>query len=159
MEPIRIVWGTGAGPTPLSAYDGALADANVHEYNLSTLSSVIPPDATIERVDTAPSLGTIGDQLAVVEASTTAQSGPLTAGVGWTRRADGSGIFYEAAESSRRKDVIEHITSGLQSGLSRRSGSFDDPTVETASTTADDVADQYASAVVLAVYGSGESLL
>jgi arginine decarboxylase len=157
MEPIRIVWGTGTGPTPLAAYDGALADANVHEYNLRTLSSVIPPDATLERTGTAPSLGTVGEQLTVVEASATAQSGPVSAGLGWARRADGSGIFYEAGDTADVETVTDRVTDGLAAGVGRRAGQFDDPRIQTASTVADE--EPAASAVVLAIYGSGEPTL
>jgi arginine decarboxylase len=155
MEPIRLVWGTGTGPTPLAAYDGALADANVHEYNLLTLSSVIPADATIERVGTAPALGPIGAQLAVVEAGTTTQSGPISAAVGWARREDGSGIFYEAADTAPTEAVTDHVITGLDSGIERRAGTFTEPTVQTASTVADDTTERYASVAVLAVYGTG----
>jgi len=51
---IRIAWGTGAGPTEMAAYDAALADANLHNYNLVSVSSVIPADADVEVVGTAP---------------------------------------------------------------------------------------------------------
>ena len=47
--PITLVSGLGRGPTPLAAFDAALLDAGVANYNLLCLSSVIPPGSTIVR--------------------------------------------------------------------------------------------------------------
>jgi arginine decarboxylase len=159
MEPIRIVWGTGAGPTALAAYDAALAEANVHEFNLLRLSSVIPPHATIERAGTAPALGTVGDRLSVVEASATTRSGEASAALGWARRANGSGIFYEDEGEAAPETVIDRLADGLAAGVDLRSGSFEEPDVQTISVDVDDVDDTYASVAVLAVYGTGDPVL
>ena len=40
---IQISTGIGIGPTQLSAFDSALNNAGVANYNLLKLSSVIPP--------------------------------------------------------------------------------------------------------------------
>jgi arginine decarboxylase len=40
---IHVSSGRGEGPTPLAAFDAALRDAGVSNYNLIALSSVIPP--------------------------------------------------------------------------------------------------------------------
>ena len=67
MDTIRIVWGVGDGPTEMASYDAALADAGVHNYNLVTVSSMIPAGAEIEVADTAPYLGPPGNRLTVVQ--------------------------------------------------------------------------------------------
>jgi pyruvoyl-dependent arginine decarboxylase len=41
--------GLGVGPTALAAFDAALLDAGVANYNLICLSSVIPPGSRLER--------------------------------------------------------------------------------------------------------------
>lgn len=46
---IFVTTGTGDGPTPLAAFDAALINAGVANYNLLYLSSVIPADAVIQR--------------------------------------------------------------------------------------------------------------
>ena len=79
MNTIRVVHGVGEAATKMASYDAALADANVHNYNLVTVSSVIPSDATVEAVGTAPDLGPAGERLTVVEARAT------TGGVGTVR--------------------------------------------------------------------------
>lgn len=93
---LRVVWGTGTGPTGLAAYDAALCDAGVGDHNLVRLSSVLPADVPLEQVGTAPDLGPVGSELRVVEASATAApGGAAAAALGWVRRDDGSGLFYE----------------------------------------------------------------
>lgn len=158
MGTIRIVTGSGHGPTPTAAYDAALAEAGVHNYNLVTLSSVIPADATIERVGTAPDLGPIGHGQYVVQAAETTDEGEAAAAIGWTRESDGPGIFYEVSGSNERR-VREDVQAGLASGRDLREWEFGDDHValETAKTTED--GDEYASAVVLAVYGRTHTLI
>jgi arginine decarboxylase len=152
---IRILEGSATGPTALSARDAALADAGVHDYNLLTLSSVIPADATLERVDEAPDLGPIGARLHVVEGAATA-SGPATvrAGLAWTREDGGPGLFYEDGGESDEATIRQRLERGISEG--RRLRGWGDGEVETLVTraTADDGA--YAAAVVLATYGRAE---
>ncbi|MEZ3115550.1 pyruvoyl-dependent arginine decarboxylase [Halobaculum sp. MBLA0147] len=69
---IHVAAGVGHGPTELSAFDAALADAGVGDYNLVTVSSVVPADGTVRVVDRAPDLGPAGGRLTVVRATTTA---------------------------------------------------------------------------------------
>ncbi len=45
---IVLARGIGRGPTELAAFDAALRDAGIANYNLLGLSSVIPPGSTIE---------------------------------------------------------------------------------------------------------------
>ena len=159
MEPIRVVWGTGRGPTALSAYDAALADANVHEYNLLQLSSVVPSGATIETPGTAPDLGPAGGELRTVEAAATTDAGPVSAALAWQRRADGSGIFYEAEAETEAGRVVDQVRTGLSAGVDLRQGEFADPSVQTVTTTAAEHDAEHAAAAVLAVYGTATPIL
>ncbi|WP_336036174.1 pyruvoyl-dependent arginine decarboxylase [Halobacterium yunchengense] len=155
---IRVVWGTGSGPTELAAYDAALADAGVHNYNLVAVSSVIPADADVEAVGTAPDLGPAGHGLTVVEAHANA-AGPrrVSASLAWATSDDGPGLFYEVADEASAADVEERVRAGLDAGMALRNWTYGDATVRTASVNA--AAGEYAAAVVVAVYGDGESLL
>lgn len=158
MSTIRVVWGTGTGPTAMSAYDAALADANVHDYNLVTVSSVVPASAAVEAVGTAPDLGPAGNRLTVVEAHANA-AGPrhLSAGLGWTREPDGPGLFYEVADETDPADVEARVRAGLDAGRELRDWAFDGERVETTTVTAD--SGEYASAVVVACYGESEPII
>ncbi len=44
---IDIVWGESEGKTLLSAFDRALLNAGIHNFNLIPLNSVIPPQSVI----------------------------------------------------------------------------------------------------------------
>ena len=94
---IELVWGTGSGRTELGAFDAALSGANVHNYNLVELSSIVPEGATIERVGALePERWTTGDLLAVVLASNTSstEGERIAAGLGWELAEEG-GVFME----------------------------------------------------------------
>lgn len=156
--PIRVAWGTGSAPTEMAAYDAALADANLHNYNLVSVSSVIPADATVEAVGTAPELGPAGNELTVVEAhADTAGPGRASAALAWAARDDDPGLFYEAAGETSPDDVESRVTAGIQAGLDLRDWSIDDPAVR--SVTVEAEPGEYAAAVVLAAYGDSDPLL
>ncbi len=155
MEPIRVVWGTATGPTEMASYDAALADAGVGDYNLVSVSSVAPPGATVEAVGEAPDLGPVGGRLTVVEARATARA-PVSAGLAWAQSPSG-GLFYEAGDTATPETVADRVERGLAAGQELRDWAFEEPTVRTVAAAPDD--DPVATAVVLAVYGSAESLL
>jgi len=160
MSVIRVAWGHATAPTALSSFDAALAEANVHNYNLITLSSVIPAEPPVERVGTAPDLGPAGQGLTVVQSHETVEPGsenPAVAGLGWLRSESGRGIFYEVA-GTNRADVETAIRDGLAAGRELRDWAFEDePTVQIE--TADSEPDEYATAVVVAAYGESEPLV
>ena len=156
MNTIRIVRGVGDAPTKMASYDAALADANVHNYNLVPVSSVIPADATVEDVGTAPDLGPAGNRLTVVEArATTGGVGTVSAGLGWTV-GPGPGLFYEASGEDPGA-VRRSVEVGLAAGRDLREWTFDDEHV--AVTTAEGDGEGYTTAVALAVYGESEAIL
>lgn len=150
---IRVVWGTGTGPTAVAAYDAALVDAGVGAYNLSTVSSVVPADASVEAVETAPPLGAPGDCLTVVEArANAADAARATAGLGWAV-GPGPGLFYEACGAFDEPAARREVETGLEAARRLRDWEFDDIDVRTASLRASSA---HAAAVVLAVYGDAE---
>lgn len=155
-RPIRVVWGTASGPTPVAAYDAALAAANVHEYNLAHVSSVVPPDAVVEAVGTAPDLGPVGGRLWVVEARATAEGpGRATAALGWATGADG-GVFYEAAGAVDEAAAREAVVAGLAAARDLRDRELPDEAVRTV--TVDATRGSHAAAVVVAAYGEAEPM-
>lgn len=100
---IRITTGTGEGPTPLAAFDAALRNAGVANYNLLELSSIIPTGSRIQRSKPSSSAGEYGHRLYVVLAHRTeTQKGKTAwAGLGWTQdKASGRGLFVDVNGSS-----------------------------------------------------------
>lgn len=153
---IRIVWGTGTARTEKASFDGALHAANVHQYNLRELSSVIPAEASIEVSECAPDLGRTGNALdAVLARKTSPPDTRAAAGLAWARADTGAGIFYEA-EGTDPESVRERLTTGIEHGCELRDI---DPDIETRVVTAEPAAEQYSTAVVLAAYGESKSLL
>ena len=102
---IQITSAVGSGPTALGAFDAALQNAGIENYNLIPLSSVIPPGAELElsRFATPPS--EYGHRLYVVMARhETSQVGEEAwAGLGWTQEPEtGRGLFVELHGTSKR---------------------------------------------------------
>lgn len=159
MGAIRIVWGTASGPTAMASYDAALADGNVHDYNLVTVSSVIPANGEIEVIGKAPDLGPAGERLTVVQGQKTVPpeaEAPAVAGLGWDREPNGPGIFYETSGTDPEK-VTKDLEAGLAAGRDLREWNFENGGQRLV--VAEPDSGKYSTAVVLAVYGRGESLL
>ena len=155
MGTIRVVWGTASAPTAMSSYDAALAEAGVENYNLVSVSSVIPSGAHVERAGTAPDLGPVGERLTVVEGRATVGEGPAAAGLAWATTADGRGLFYESSGRTAG-GVREEVRAGLRAGMDLREWTFVD---EGSEVVAADAGEGYATALVLAVYGRSSPLL
>jgi len=164
MSVIRVVWGSRTGPTETAAYDAALAEAGVHDYNLVTVSSVVPADPPVEVVGTAPDLGPVGEELTVVQARALApppgegevDAGPATAAVGWARSTAGPGVFYEA-DGRDPASVRETVVDGLRHGCSLRE--WEPADREVVLRTADPAPGRHTCVVVCAVYGESRPLL
>jgi arginine decarboxylase len=123
----------GRGSTELSAFDAALIDAGVANFNLIRLSSVIPAKSTVERVDQSPfaRAGEWGDRLYVVyaEKRTSTPGEQVWAGVGWAQDAStGRGLFVEH-EGRDRDQVCGELDASLHD-LQRNRG-LDRSIVET----------------------------
>lgn len=152
---IRIVRGSARAPTEMASYDAALAEANVHNYNLTHVSSVIPTGASVEFVDTAPNLGPIGEGLTVVEARATSAVRPVSAALAWSRSAEGPGLFYEAAGEISPEESRDRVERGIAAGMSLRDWSADG--VESAVSRIEP-GEGFTTAVVLAVYGESRPI-
>jgi arginine decarboxylase len=123
---IHLSTGRGEGPTPLAAFDAALRDAGVANYNLICLSSVIPPNSEIVRTRFDPPGDEYGHQLYVVMARMDEQiPGRIAwAGLGWTQDCgDGRGLFVEL-HGSDRADVERRIHATLESMMPARSYAY-----------------------------------
>lgn len=108
---ICLATGIGSGPTELAAFDAALMDAGVANYNLICLSSVIPPRARIERVRFATPAHEYGRRLYVVlsQMRESRVGHEVHAGIGWVQaRAEdgGHGLFVELHDHDRNR--LEH---------------------------------------------------
>ncbi|MFC7202724.1 pyruvoyl-dependent arginine decarboxylase [Haloferax namakaokahaiae] len=157
MSTIYVVRGVGTAPTEMASYDAALADANVHNYNLVAVSSVVPANATVEEVPIAPDLGPAGNRLTVVQAreTTSEQGQTISAGLGWTT-GPGPGLFYEASGADEAS-VEASILDGLDAGRDLREWEFDDEQVTISTATHE--GEGYTTVVTVAAYGQSEPII
>lgn len=98
--------GIGRGPTELAAFDAALRDAGVANYNLLCLSSVIPPGSRIERARWVTPAGHWGHRLYVVlsQARSSQPGETVHAGIGWVQdEIGGQGLFVELHDGDRAR--------------------------------------------------------
>jgi len=112
---IHVSTSTGTGPTTLSAFDSALHNAGIANYNLLVLSSVIPPESRLTVHQTSIPSGVIsgewGDRLYLVmaESRTDIVGMEVWAGIGWVQdKASGKGLFVEhegGTETKVRADI------------------------------------------------------
>ncbi len=119
---IKVVCGVGTGKTTLSAFDSALKDAGVYNYNLITLSSIIPPNSKVSkarRYKTPPE--EYGHKLYVVKAEIRSHEVGkfLAAGIGWYQFGkDGRGVFVEHEIIGETKVAVEsEITLRIKNSL------------------------------------------
>lgn len=127
LKEIIIVKGTGCGPTRLSAFDAALEDAGIQDYNLITLSSIVPPGVTVKEGQYPRKKKDAGARLYVVLSRAYSQSKGLraVAGMGWVLPPKGDesscGVFMEATGTSKSR-VVEEIKTSLDAVSKRRFG-------------------------------------
>lgn len=114
---IQIATGTGRGHTKLAAFDAALNEAGVANYNLIKLSSVIPPNSKIiEKSPIKNQPGGWGDRLYVVmaEMRVDTPNQEAWAGIGWVQdKKTGKGLFVEH-EGTNEKTVRRDIKASLE---------------------------------------------
>jgi pyruvoyl-dependent arginine decarboxylase len=121
---ITIRTGSGIGHTKLSAFDRALQKAGVADFNLVTLSSVIPPQSRIRNIEGLLA-GGHGDLLFCVRAEAFAeQPGEIAwAGLGWVTDETGGGLFVEHHGGSE-ESVVEQIELSLADMNATRGGGY-----------------------------------
>lgn len=128
---IHIAPGIGSGPTKLSAFDAALNDAGIANFNLLKLSSVVPPNSNIVVHEHGPiPAGTMpggwGDRLYVVMAEERVEkpNEEAWAGIGWVQEMGSKkGLFVEH-EGNSEKQVRSDIKQSLEALMATRNVDF-----------------------------------
>lgn len=107
---IKVVCGVGTGKTTLSAFDSALKDAGVYNYNLISLSSIIPPESKVNKIRRYKTpYSEYGYKLYVVKAELRSEEVGkfIAAGIGWYQLEDGRGIFVEHEIKGETQVAVE----------------------------------------------------
>ncbi len=157
---IYLTTGVGFGKTPLSAFDSALEDAGVMNFNLITLSSVIPANTEIVYEKLPVKDEEWGNKLYCVKAEMRSrQSGRfIGAALGWYQLEDGRGVFVEheetgEVESSVEADLQEEVKRSIMDLCKNRNLEFDENRMGIKIRTTQ-VKDLPASVIVIAAYKS-----
>lgn len=158
---IQIITSKGEGSTLLSAFDHALQNAGVSNYNIIVLSSIIPPQSELIRIDkyvTPPE--EFGYRLYVVRAEQRSDKigSAIAAGIGWYQLDDNRGFFVEHETESQSEEevryVVQHrIHSSLRDMCKYRKIEFDETKVNVALSSAS-VTNHPACVLAIAIYQS-----
>lgn len=160
---IYITSAVGKGKTLLSAFDDALINAGIHNYNLLILSSVIPPKSNIVEVPKYESKpDEFGHRLYVVKAEIRSDKKgiALASGIGWYQLKDGRGFFVEhetegASESEVRNTIEKWILLSLEDLVTNRGMKFEKSKAHFLVTSAT-VSDLPTSVLTATIYKSEE---
>jgi arginine decarboxylase len=152
---INIASGIGTGSTKLAAFDTALNEAGVANYNLIKLSSVIPPKSKIKVHNSGfiEKSGQWGDRLYIVmaELRVDTPNAEAWAGIGWVQdKTTGRGLFVEH-DGNSEETVKRDITQSLENLMATRNVNFGDIDMKVAGITCEH---QPVCALVVAVYKS-----
>lgn len=157
---IYLTTGVGFGKTPLSAFDGALADAGVMNFNLIVLSSVIPIGTTIVNEKMPVEDSEWGNKLYCVKAEMRSRDSGrfIGAALGWYQLEDGRGVFVEheetgEVESSVEADLKEEVKRSIMDLCKNRNIEYDEKRMGVKIRTVQ-VKDLPASVIVVAAYKS-----
>lgn len=153
---IRVTWGSGEGDTKKAAFDMALWDAGIANYNLIELSSVIPEgsDIVVGKADMNGRSHEHGHKLYVVLSCKYQESagGNAVAGVGWmlTKSDYKKGLFVEITGEDEDK-VRDDILKSLGAMASYRPEEYGEPAMKVTSSTCNG---RISCSLVAAVYKS-----
>ncbi|MDQ6697733.1 MAG: pyruvoyl-dependent arginine decarboxylase [Actinomycetota bacterium] len=116
---IAVSSGVGTGPTKIAAFDAALREAGVGNFNLILLSSVVPLGSVVTPVARQAPVpeGAWGDRLYVVMADCRVDTPheEVWAGVGWIQEEEtGRGLLVEHVAHSEAQ-LVADIESSLSS--------------------------------------------
>jgi len=111
---IFITHGIGEGLTKLAAFDAALFDAGIANYNLIKLTSIIPPESKIIVGKLKWNKIEWGNKLYVVISSWVEEQfgEAVYVGLGWENEIKRGGIFVEH-RGRTKKEVIDIIKKSL----------------------------------------------
>jgi arginine decarboxylase len=159
---IHVVSGIGTGKTVLSAFDNALRNAGVYNYNLIPLSSVIPPNSKVIKLESyiTPE-SEFGHKLYVVKAEMRSNEVGkyIAAGIGWYQFGeDNRGVFVEHETIGDTKiaveaDVKDRIINSLKDLCTFREVAFDYKKANSV-VAVSKVTNYPSSVLVLAIYQS-----
>ena len=151
---IQVSQGIGNGPTELSAFDQALVNAGVANFNLIYLSSVLPPGSNVHISENPEKpQGGWGDKLYVVMAQkrVSQRNQEAWAGIGWIQDPKTQHGLLVEHEGHSESEVRADIHNSLEALAHNRGMKFGAPQMHVVGTRCTDLP---ACALVVAVFES-----
>ena len=115
---IRVTYGTGEGFTKSSAFDRALFNAGIANYNLIKVSSVIPEKSRvlIKKINCNQKEHGYKLYVALAKHTETIIGKEAWAGLGWIQNKRGKGLFVEHSGSSKKQvgDLINDSLNNMK---------------------------------------------
>lgn len=124
---INITSGAGVGPTELAAFDHALVNAHVADFNLIYLSSVIPPGSEVKKLSPGKKpKGGWGDRLYVVmsQIRTSQRNQEVWAGIGWMQDLKTKQGLLVEHEGHNEAEIRADIKNSLEALAQNRNTKF-----------------------------------
>lgn len=147
---IELVWGTAEGRTAKGAFDAALTEAGIADYNLVRYSSILPPDAEVRHSGTLERDFEVGVPLGAVMADhVSSRTGEdIAAGIGLAR-AEKGGVFMEESGLVAAERIEARIDDDIEQARSlREEWTFSDQDI----TVVDHTVEEVGAVVVAAVF-------
>lgn len=149
---IEVSSASAEGPSRKTAFDSALAEVDMHNYNLVEFSSVIPPSAEVEVVESVNQSFVTGSAVSVVlsiDYSTPNDDEAAYAELCWNQSESGSGYFIESTNGEKvTQEELDHIESNREQSFTSRPESV---------AAISDNTDEYNCSIVVGVYGRIET--
>lgn len=121
---VYLTEGVGTAPTKLNAFDDALIDAHISQFNLIETSSIIPPNATVESLNIDYIASGEGALLPTVyeDVYISAEEKSISAGVGVgiPNNKNKSGVIFTKAQEKPKSETKKKIREMIQYGMAKR---------------------------------------
>lgn len=113
-----LVKGTGEGITPLNAFDRALLDAGIGNFNLVRVSSIIPPGARFSSLPEIPEGALLPAVYSYVTSNIPGEI--ISASVGGGISDEGIGLLYEFSHKGAAQVAEEIVKEMIEEGFKMR---------------------------------------
>lgn len=115
---ITLVKGTGEADTFLTAFDKALLDAGIGDFNLIKVSSIIPPGARFEELPEIPKGALVPIVYSKIESAIHGEI--ISACVGAGISEEGLGLLYEFSHQGTALAAEEIVKNMIEEGMEMR---------------------------------------
>lgn len=113
-----LVKGAGEGITPLNAFDKALLDAGIGNFNLIKVSSIIPPNTRLSTLPEIPEGALVPAVYSYVTSDIPGEI--ISASVGGGISGEGIGLFYEFSHKGTAQVAEEIVREMIKEGFKMR---------------------------------------